>query len=147
MQLEPFLKEHSGGLIILVLSMLVLGTLLVLVPQLLRAHQRALEMNHTEHMKALDQGLPSPRQDDRSIFAGRTAMLVPIVSVCTAGTVTCFLVAYKSDNVFSVALAVWCVSGVVSLAAITGGVALLGRLAQLYTGDNEEEFSESPVEK
>jgi hypothetical protein len=146
MQLEPFLKEHSGELMILVLSMLVLGTLLVLVPQLLRAHQRALEMNHTEHMKALDQGLPLPRQDDRSIFAGRTAMLVPIVSVCTAGTVTCFLVVYKSE-VFSVALAVWCVSGVVSLAAITGGVALLGRLAQLYTGDSEEEFTESPVEK
>jgi hypothetical protein len=40
--------------------------------------------------------------------------------------------------VFSVALAVWTVAGIVSLAAITGGVALIGRLAQLRTGEDDD---------
>ena len=33
------------------------------------------------------------------------------------------------------------------LAAITGGVALMGRLAQLQLGDEEEEVPENPLEK
>jgi hypothetical protein len=65
--------------------------------------------------------------------------------VCAAGTVTCFLAAYKSDNLFAVALAVWSVAGVVSLAAITGGVALLGRLAQLHAGVLEDVEEEDDV--
>jgi hypothetical protein len=65
-------------------------------------------------------------------------MLVPMVVVICAGTVTCFLVAYRTNDVFSVALAVWSVAGVVSLAAITGGVALIGRLAQLKAGAEDE---------
>ena len=76
-------------------------------------------------------------------------MLVPIVTVISAATVTCFLVAYRSEQVFAVALAVWAVAGVVSLAAITGGVALMGRLAQLHSGLDEldeEESSQKPVE-
>jgi hypothetical protein len=56
--------------------------------------------------------------------------------------VTCFLAAYKYDNLFSVSLAVWSVAGVVSLAAITGGVALMGRIAQLHAGVPDEEEQE-----
>jgi hypothetical protein len=131
--LEPrgFLDQYSGALTILVLCTLVLGALLVLVPQLLRAQQRTLEMVHLERMKALEQGeVPGPA-DDKSRFAGRIAVLVPMVVVCAAATVTCFLVAYKSEDLFKVALSVWCVAAVISLAAITGGVALMGRLAQV----------------
>ena len=72
-------------------------------------------------------------------------MLVPIVVVITSGTVTCFLVAYRSADVFAVALAVWSVAGIVSLAAITGGVALIGRLAQLNAGA-EEDVPSNPLE-
>jgi hypothetical protein len=35
---------------------------------------------------------------------------------------------------------------VVSLAAITGGVALMGRLAQLHAGDVEDEPPENPLD-
>jgi hypothetical protein len=72
-------------------------------------------------------------------------MLVPMVVIISAATVTCFLVAYKSDNLFAVTLAVWCVAGVVSLAAITGGVALIGRLAQLTSGEEEERPPANPL--
>jgi hypothetical protein len=144
---EVFLQQHSGELMILALTVILLGSLLVLVPQLLRAHQRSVELGHAEHMRALEQGIPVPRIDERSLFAGRTALLVPMVTVCSAGTVTCFLVAYRADLVFSVSLAIWCVAGVVSLAAITGGVALLGRLAQLEAGNEEEDLSDNPLEE
>ncbi len=144
--MENFLQNYSGSLTILILGALVFATLLILVPQLLRAQQRALELMHTEHMRALEQGLPVTRPDERSVFAGRTAVLVPIVSVCTAGTVTCFLVAYKSENLLSVTLGVWCVAGVVSLAAISGGIALLVRLAQMHNGVEEEEYRDQPSE-
>jgi hypothetical protein len=146
---KEFLEVHSGELTILVLAAMILGALLVLVPQLLRVQQRALEMQHEEHMRALEQGEVLPRGDERSMFAGRTAALVPMVVVCAAGTVTCFLAAYKYENLFSVSLAVWSVAGVVSLAAITGGVALMGRIAQLHSGipePEEEEEEEMPEE-
>jgi hypothetical protein len=132
---------------ILLLSVLVIGCLLIVVPQLLRAHHRVQEMQHEEHMRALEQGLPPPPPDERSRAAGRTAALVPMVVVCAAGTVTCFLVAFKSESLFAVALAVWSVAGVVSLAAITGGVALMGRLAQLQSDEEEEEVPANPLEK
>jgi hypothetical protein len=145
--LAAFLQQHSGELIILTLCAFVLITLLILVPQLLRNHQRTLEWQHAEHLRALEQGQPLPHIDERSVYTGRMAFLVPMVAICSAGTVTCFLAAYKSENMFSVSLAVWCVAGVVSLAAITGGVALMGRLAQLHEGIDEEELSENPLEK
>jgi hypothetical protein len=145
--MDPFLQQHSGEVTILILSGMVLGTLLLLVPQLLKSHLRALELSHEEHLRTLEQGHPVPSMDDRSVFAGRTALLVPMVTMCTAGTVTCFLVAYRSEWIFSVTLAVWCVAGVVSLAAITTGVALMGRLAQLDEGVEDEELTETPVEK
>jgi hypothetical protein len=144
--MDQFVQQHSGALTIMILCALVLATLLILVPQLLRAHQRTVEMQHTEQMRALEQGLPMTRPDERSVFAGRTAMLVPMVSICTAGTVTCFLVAYQSENLLSVTLGVWCVAGVVSLAAISGGIALLVRLAQLHTGTGEEEYQDHSSE-
>ena len=147
MTMEEFLKQHSGELTILILSALLLFTLLLIVPHLLRSHLKSLEMKHEEHMRALEQGVDLPQNDDRSLFAGRTALLVPIVAVCTAGTVTCFLAAYRVDIVFSVSLAVWSVAGIVSLAAITGCVALLGRLAQLQSGMENEEFEESSLKK
>ncbi len=137
--MEPFLEKHSGELMILVLSMLVLGTLLVLVPQLLRSHQQGQELLHAEHMKALEHGQPLPQRDLRSTAAGRTAVLVPMVVMCAAATVTCFLSAYRTDSFFGIALTVWSVAGVVSLTAITGGVSLMGRLAQLPPEDSEED--------
>ena len=57
MTLEVFLQQHSGELTILILCALVLGSLLVLVPQLLRSHQHITELTHAEHMRALEQGL------------------------------------------------------------------------------------------
>src|SRR6266480_3893939 len=125
-----FVEQHSGALTILVLSALILGT---------------LEMLHTEHMKALEQGLPMVPSDDRSLAAGRIAMLVPMVVIISAATVTCFLVAYQAaDHMFAITLAVWCVAGVVGLAAITGGVALMGRLAQLGSAEEQPEDEEMP---
>jgi hypothetical protein len=144
--MDPFLQQHSGELTILILGAMVLGSLLLLVPQLLKSQLRAMELRHEEHIRTLDQGLQPQRMDDHSVFAGRTAMLVPMVTMCTAGTVTCFLVAYRSEWIFSVTLAVWCVAGVVSLAAITTGVALMGRLAQLHEGIEDEEFTENSKE-
>jgi hypothetical protein len=132
------MEAHSGEILILVLSALMMLTLLILVPRLLQAHHKIQEMQHLERMKALENGLPTTPADERSLAAGRTAMLVPMVVIISAATVTCFLVAYKDENLFAVSLAVWSVAGVVSLAAITGGVALLGRLAQLSSGVEEE---------
>jgi hypothetical protein len=142
---REFLQQHSGELTILVLGAMILGALLYLVPQLIRAHQRTLEMQHEEHMRALERNEVLPRPDERSMFAGRTAALVPMVVVCAAGTVTCFLAANHSEALFAVALTVWSVAGVVSLAAITGGVALMGRIAQLQAGQVEEEEEEEEV--
>ena len=140
---EAYLHTHSGELLILVLFILVVITLIILVPQLLRAHLRKIEMQHVEHLKALEQGLLIKSPDEPTRAAGGTAMLVPMVTVISGATVTCFLVAYRSDQVFSVTLVVWAVAGIVSLAAITGGVALLGRLAQLES-DVEELEQEKP---
>jgi hypothetical protein len=149
---NEFLEQYHGELTILLLAAMIVGGLLVLVPQLLRVHLRSLELQHEEQMRALEKGEMMPRLDDRSKYAGRTAALVPMVVICAAGTVTCFLAAYKYENLFSVSLAVWSVAGVVSLAAITGGVALMGRLAQLHAGvaeehDEEEEMPEDAVGK
>jgi hypothetical protein len=143
---DGFLYQHSGELIILVVIGLVLLTLLILAPQLLRAHQRSQEMLHAERMKALEAGHAVPRPDPRSVAAGRTAALVPMVVMCSAATVTSFLAAYRSEGLFSIALAVWTVGGVVSLAAITVGGALMGRLAQLQQ-DEDEASGASPNEK
>jgi hypothetical protein len=145
---ENVLRAYSGEITILLVFILVVITLMVLVPQLLRSNLRKTEMQHAEHLKALEQGVLLPPPDEPARAAGRTAMLVPMVTVISAATVTCFLVAYRSEQVFAVALAVWAVTGVVSLAAITGGVALLGRLAQLHSGVDEldeEESSQKPV--
>lgn len=136
--MDLLLEKHSNEIMILLLTMLVFGTLLVLVPKLLHAHQHTLELQHTEHMRALEQGHALPQRDALAGAAGRTASLVPMVVVCSAGVVTCFLSSYKSDSFFAVSLAVWSVTGVVGLAAITGGVALMGRLAQLHTGHDDE---------
>jgi hypothetical protein len=143
--MELFLEKHSGELLIFVLAILLVATLLIVVPQLLRHQHRMNEMRHTEHLKAIEAGQSLPPLDVRSRMAGRTAALVPMVSVISAATVTSFLVAYRSEALFSVTVAVWAVAGLVGLAAVTGGVALLGRLAQLETGqaDEEEEEQES----
>jgi hypothetical protein len=143
--MDQYLEKHSSELMVLLLSAMVLGTLLLLVPQLLRVHQAGSQRQHDERMKTLEAGQPLPPADERSLAAGRTAFLVPMVVVCAAGTVTCFLAAYRSDTLFSVSLAVWSVAGVVSLAAITGGVALMGRLAQLNGDEDEETPPENPL--
>lgn len=144
--LENILSQHSGALTILIVSAMVMVALLILVPQMLRSQQRTLEMQHTERMKALEKGQTLSRLDLPSLAAGRTAYLVPMVVLIAAGTVTCTLGVCKADNLFAVTLTVWAVGGVVSLAAITGGVALLGRLAQFDLGE-EEEVSENPLGK
>jgi hypothetical protein len=137
-----FVKDHSGELVILSLAFLVLITLLIVLPQLLRMNVRKNEMLHEERLKSIDKGLPMPPDDDRARFAGRIAMLVPMVVMISATTVTSFLVVYKSENLFAVSLAIWVVSGVVSLAAVTGGVALMGRLAQIQAGEKDEDDDE-----
>jgi hypothetical protein len=58
--------------------------------------------------------------------------------------VTSFLVAYKTENLFAVSLAIWVVAGTVSLAAITGGVALIGQMARLQAGERDEEEEDIP---
>jgi hypothetical protein len=142
---RDFLEAYSNQIMMLMICAMVLAAVLVLVPQVLRARQRASEMLHEEQMRALEQGQVLPRTDDRSTYAGRTAALVPMVVVCAAGTVTCFLATNKADNLFAVALTAWSVAGVVSLAAITGGVALMGRIAQLHAGQPEPEEEEEEV--
>jgi hypothetical protein len=142
--MEKFLETHSGELMILVLFLLVVGALFVLVPQLLRANLRKLEMQHQQTMKALEEGHPPSPPDESTRAAGFTALLVPMVVMICAGTVTCFLVAYRSEHIFSVSIAAWSVAGVVSLAAITGGVALMGRLAQLRSGVADELADDYP---
>ena len=141
---SDYIKEHSGELLILALTILILVALVILVPQLLRANARRWELIHEERMRSLEVGLPLPAYDDRSVVAGRTAILVPMVVMITVGTVTCFLVAYKTENLFPVTLAAWVVAGVVSLAAITGGVALLGQLARIQSGEKDDEDDEIP---
>jgi hypothetical protein len=137
-------ERHSNEFMILLLAALLMGTLLILVPQLLRANQRLQEMRHAELLLALEKGQPLPPADDRTRAAGRTSALVPMVTVCAAGTVTCFLVAYRSEQLFAVSLTVWTVAGLVSLAAITGGVALLGRIAQFDAEADEGPPSRPP---
>ena len=141
--MDAFLQQHSSELMILILSIFFFTALLILVPQLLRAQRQFEEWRHEESMRALEKGLPLPQIDRRSVFAGRTAVLVPMVAICTAGTVTCFLIAYRSEIIFSVSLSVWSVAGVIGLAAITGGVALLGRLAQLNAGESEDDLADT----
>jgi hypothetical protein len=142
MDINEFVKEHSGELVILTLTGFILITLIIVVPQLLRVSMRKNEMWHEERLKSLEKGLPLPLDDDRARLAGRTAMLVPMVVMISSATVTSFLVVYKSENLFAVSLAIWIVAGVVSLAALTGGVALIGRLAQIQAGEKDEEEDE-----
>jgi hypothetical protein len=141
-----FLEKYSATIMLLVMVVMGLSTLLVLVPRLLRARQQRLELQHIERLKCLELGQMPPHPDERSIAAGRTASLVPMVVMCAASAVTCFLAAYRPDQLFAVGVATWCVSGAVSLAAITGGVALMGRLAHLHAGI-EEETDEGPEEE
>jgi len=146
-EVNTFFDKYNGELLILVLFLVLMAGLIVLVPQLLRAHLRKADMLHLEHMRALEQGQVVAEDDVASRAAGRTAMLVPMVVIISAATVTCFLVVCRSENLFSVTLAIWTVAGVVSLAAITGGVALIGRLAQLRLGDDEAPVPENPLVK
>jgi hypothetical protein len=145
--MPDLIVENAGHFVILVMMAIVVLTLIILVPQLLRAHLRKLEMVHAENMRALENGQVVKPVDERSKVAGRTAMLVPMVVIISAATVTCFLVAYKSESLFQVTLAVWVVAGVVALAAIMGGVNLIARLAQLQSGEPEEEMPRNPLLK
>jgi len=143
--LNSFIKDHSGEIVILSLVLLVLLTLLISLPQLLRMNLRKAEMWHEQRMRALEKGLPLPPEDDRARMGGRTAVLVPIFTIVSTATVTSFLVVYKSETLFPVSLSIWVVAGVVSLAAITGGVALIGRLAAIQSGDTDN-AEEDPTE-
>jgi len=81
-------------------------------------HVRRLEMAHEERLKSIEKGLPLAPIDDRGSLAGRVALLVPMVVMIAAATVSSFLVVYKSENCFAVSLAIWVVAGLVSLAAV-----------------------------
>lgn len=142
MDFNEFIKDHSGELLIFTLAFIILATLLVVLPQLLRMNIRKNEMWHEERLRSIEKGLLLPPDDDRSRLAGRIALLVPMVVMIAAGTVTSFLIVYKTENLFAVALAIWVVAGVVSLTALTGGVALMGRLAQIQAGEQEEDEEE-----
>jgi len=98
MLIGDIIDTDSGNLMILVMLAIVVTTLIILVPQLLRAHLRKMEMQHAENMRALENGQEVAPVDERSRVAGRTAMLVPMVTIISAATVTCFLAAYKSEN-------------------------------------------------
>jgi hypothetical protein len=137
--MDIFLAQHSGELLILVLAALLLTALLILVPQALRTFHHTRELQHAENMRALEQGQRVPPPDAVARAAGRTATLVPIVAIGAASTVTCFLVSFKSEQIFSVALAIWCVAGVLSLFAITGGITLMARVAHLASEEDEEQ--------
>jgi hypothetical protein len=146
--MDDFIAANSGHVMILVMLAILVITLIIVVPQLLRAHLRKVEMMHEENMRALENGQIVKPVDERSKVAGRTALLVPMVVIISAATVTCFLVAYKpAEQVFTVTLAVWVVAGIVSLAAITGGVALVGRLAQLQSGQEDDDVPSNPLLK
>ncbi len=141
-QAAEWAGTHSGELLILALTLILVTTLIILVPQLLRSHLRKTEMRHLERLRALENGIAPPPEDERARVAGRTALLVPMVVMLAAAVVSCFLVVYRSENLFTVSLAIWVVAGVVSLAAITGGVALIGRLAQIEAGQKDEDEEE-----
>ena len=68
--MEALLEQHSAELMILALTVLLLGTLLILVPKLLRVRNLIAEMQHQEHLRALEQGQPLPVPDERSSSAG-----------------------------------------------------------------------------
>jgi hypothetical protein len=146
MDFNELIKEHSGELVILTLTCFVLGTLMVVVPQLLRMQMRKMEIGHEERLKSIEKGLPLPPIDNRGSLAGRIALLVPMVVMIAAATVSSFLVVYKSENLFAVSLAIWVVAGIVSLAAVTGGVALVGRLASIQAGEKDFDDEDEPSE-
>jgi hypothetical protein len=133
------LQSHSGEVLILLLTCVVVLTVLIVLPLVMRQNLRKAEMIHHEHMQALEKGLTVPVDDDRARVAGRTALFVPMVVMLAAAAVTCFLVSAHADNLFAISLAVWVVAGVVSVTAITGGVALIGRLAQIQARQEDEE--------
>ncbi len=146
MDINEFVKEHSGELLILALAAIIVTTLLFALPQLLRANSRKNELWHEERLKSLEKGLPLPLDDDRARLAGRIAMLVPMVVMISAATVTSFLAVYKTENLFAIALSIWVVAGLVSLVALSGGVALMGRLAQIQAGEKDDIEEETEEE-
>ncbi|MBI2805327.1 MAG: hypothetical protein HYX68_10160 [Planctomycetes bacterium] len=145
MDINDLIKDHSGELVMLAIGCVLMGTLLIALPQLLRANLRKHELAHAERMKSLENGLPLPAEDNRGRMAGRIALLVPMASIISAATVTSFLSVYKTENLFAVSLAIWIVAGAVSLAAITGGVALISRLDPILDEEKNED-QEDPAE-
>ena len=137
-----FAKAHSTETLVLVLSCVGVLTFLFVLPQVLRYNMRRSELAHEEHLQALQRGLIIPVDDFRARMAGRCALLVPIVSVACATVVTCFLIYHGHESLFAASLAIWVVAGVVALAAITGGVALIGRLAQIQARQDDEDEEE-----
>ncbi len=137
--IRRLLQEHSGEVLIFALSVLIVVTIVIVLPFVLRHNVRKAELLHDEHVKALEKGMTVPIDDDRARVAGRTALFVPMVVMLAAAGVTCFLVSTHTENLFAVSLAVWVVAGTVSLTAITGGVALIGRLAQIQARQEDDE--------
>src|SRR5258707_12005890 len=75
-RMGTFIEKYSSEVMILLLIAMVMATLLVLVPQLLRAHRKNQEEKHAERMQALERGMPLPSDETRARAAGRTAALV-----------------------------------------------------------------------
>src|SRR5205807_2787789 len=82
--MADFLKDHSNEIMIICLVAMVMTTLIVIIPKLLRWHQRMQELRHAERLKGIELGLSMPPPDDRFKAAGRTAIVVPSVAVIVA---------------------------------------------------------------
>src|ERR1700738_2266225 len=143
---RKLLQEHSGEVLILALTVVIVLALLAILPFVLRLNHRKAEMRHRENLQSIEKGVPVTVEDDRARAAGRTALYVPMVVMLAAAAVTCFLISsHAVEHLFAVSLAVWVVAGVVSLTAITGGVALIGRLAQIQARQDDDD-AEEPAE-
>ena len=58
--MPDLLDTHSKELTLVALMVLVLVTLMIIVPQLLRAHMRRMEMLHDENLKMIAARLTTP---------------------------------------------------------------------------------------
>src|SRR5260370_41130668 len=96
--MDQFLEKHSSELIILIIAALVLGALLVLVPQLLRARRHTADLQHAEQMRALEHGHVLYSPDERSRAAGCAALLGPRAVCVSAGPPTLCRPALQSSR-------------------------------------------------
>src|ERR1035438_3746618 len=54
---NPLIKEHSGELLLIAMTALLLCSLLIAIPQVLRATMRKAELLHLERLKSIEKGI------------------------------------------------------------------------------------------